>query len=74
MGRSFLSVRQGINDIAGNWERMARDPDKGTDASCLCLADMAKKHSSELFSLFDDPVEAAIFSALVELLKEREDR
>jgi len=33
---------------------------------------MAKQHSSELFSVFDDPVETSVFSALVELLKESE--
>ena len=31
---------------------------------------MAKRHSSEVFYLFDDPLEAAVFSVLIELLKE----
>ena len=33
---------------------------------------MAKKHSSEAFYAFDDPLEAAVFSVLVELMKELE--
>ena len=31
---------------------------------------MAKMHSSEAFYAFDDPLEAAIFSVLIELIKE----
>jgi hypothetical protein len=35
---------------------------------------MAKKHSSEAFYALDDPLEAAVFSVLVELLRELERR
>jgi len=31
-----------------------------------------KKHSSEAFYALDDPLEAAVFSVLIELLKDRE--
>ena len=31
---------------------------------------MAKMHSSEAFDALDDPLEAAVFSVLVELMKE----
>ena len=34
------------------------------------LAETAKKHTSEAFYAFDDPLEAAIFSVLIELMKE----
>ena len=34
------------------------------------LAEMAKKHSSEAFYALDNPLEAAVFSVLVEMLKE----
>jgi len=33
---------------------------------------MAKKHSSEAFYALDDPLEAAVFSVLVEILRELE--
>jgi hypothetical protein len=33
------------------------------------LAEMAKKHSSEEFYALDDPLEAAVFSVLLELVK-----
>ena len=35
---------------------------------------MAKKHSSEAFYALDDPLEAAVFSVLVEMRKELERR
>ncbi len=35
------------------------------------VAEMAKKHSSEAFYALDDPLEAAVFSVLVEMMKER---
>ena len=40
------------------------------------LAEMVKKHSSEAFYAFDDPLEAAVFSVLVEMMREhaREER
>jgi hypothetical protein len=38
------------------------------------LAAMAKKHSSEAFYALDDPLEAAVFSALIELLKKVEEQ
>jgi hypothetical protein len=31
---------------------------------------MAKMHSSEAFYAFDDPLEAAVFSVLIELMRE----
>jgi hypothetical protein len=33
-------------------------------------AEMAEKHSSEVFYAMDDPLETTVFSALVEMLKE----
>lgn len=37
------------------------------------VAEMAKKHSSEAFYALDDPLEAAVFSVLVEMMKKRAD-
>jgi hypothetical protein len=37
------------------------------------IAEMTKKHSSEAFYALDNPLEAAMFSVLVELLKEVDD-
>jgi hypothetical protein len=70
MGRSFQSVRMGVQDIAGRWERAARAM-QGKDAACAKkVVIMAKKYASEAFYAFDDPLEAALFSVLISLGRE----
>lgn len=69
MGRTFLSVRQGANEIASRWERAAKKYkcDKR-------MAEIAKKYSSEGFMGCDDPLESVLFSVMVEMHKEVKDR
>lgn len=74
MGRSFESVRRGINELSTRWVRAGRALKKEDQAYAKELADMAKKHLSEAFYALDDPLEAAVFSMLIELLKKRETR
>ena len=69
MGRSFESVRMGAAEVSARWARADRAMKKEDQAYARELADMAKKHSSEAFYALDDPLEAAVFSALIELLK-----
>lgn len=64
MGRSFLSVRQGVNHIGDRWERSAKKWKRGKE-----MARLAKKYASESFMGCNDPLEGALFSAMVELLK-----
>lgn len=64
MGRSFLSVRQGVNLIAGRWERSAKKWKRGKE-----MAGLAKKYASESFMGCNDPLEGALFSAMVECQK-----
>lgn len=73
MGRSFESVRMGAKDVSARWTKMARAMKKEDQVYALRLAEMAKKHSSEAFYALDDPLEAAVFSVLVELLKEMDE-
>jgi len=73
MGRSFESVRMGVKEVSSRWARAGRALKKDDQAYAQKLAEMAKKHSSEAFYALDDPLEAAIFSVLIELLSERED-
>jgi len=70
MGRSVPSVRMEVKKIAERWMKTARVLKKDERIYAERLARMAKKHSSEVFYLFDDPLEAAVFSVLIELLKE----
>jgi hypothetical protein len=69
MGRSFLSVRQGVNHIADRWERAAK--------KWKCekkMAELAKRYSSESFMGCNDPLEGALFSAMIEMQKRGPDR
>lgn len=72
MGRSFTSVRMGSKAITGRWERVARTlPGPDRDAALRVVA-MAKRHTSEGFYAFGDPLESVIFSVLIEVLKGRD--
>jgi len=72
MGRSFESMRMGIKEVSERWLRTKRALKKEDQQYAEKLATMAKKHSSEGFYAFDDPLEAALFSVLLEMLKEME--
>ena len=70
MGRSFESVRMGVKELADRWFRARRALRPADQARAERLAEMAKRHASEGFASFDDPLEAAVFSVLIEILKE----
>jgi len=72
MGRSFESVRQGVKSIADRWARSSRALKKEDRQYGEKLVELAKKHSSEAFIACDDPLEAAVFSVLVETLKRQD--
>jgi hypothetical protein len=67
MGRSFLSVRQGVNSIADRWERAA-----GKYKCGRRVAQVAKRYSSEGFVGCNDPMESVLFSIGVEMQKDTE--
>jgi hypothetical protein len=69
MGRSFESVRLGAKEVSARWVKAGRALKKEDQVYAFRLAEMAKKHSSEAFYALDDPLEAAVFSVLIELLK-----
>ncbi len=71
MGRSFESVRMGVNDVAARWLKASRTLKKEDQIDGQILAEMVKKHSGEAFYALDDPLEAAVFSVLVEMMRER---
>ena len=70
MGRTFKSVRRGSQEVAQRWLKASRALSKDDQMCGKRLAEMVKMHSSEAFYALDDPLEAAIFSVLIELLKE----
>ena len=73
-GRSFASVRQGVKITADRWARSSRALKKDDRPYGERLVELAKRHASEAFYGCDDPLEAAVFSVLVELIKEHAKR
>jgi hypothetical protein len=74
MGRSFESVRMGAKEVSQRWLKVSRALKKEDQIYGQRLAEMAQKHSSEAFYALDDPLEAAMFSVLVELMKKLEEK
>jgi len=72
MGRSFQSVRMGVKEVSARWLKASRALKKEDQAYGMKLSELTKKHSSEAFYALDDPLEAALFSVLVEIVKELE--
>jgi hypothetical protein len=72
MGRTFMSSRLGVRDVAERWARSARALKKEDQRYGKELVDLAKEHSSEAFVACNDPLEAATFSVLIEILKRQE--
>ena len=59
----------GVKDVSARWLKASKALKKEDQVYGQKLADMVKKHSSEAFYGLDDPVEAAVFSVLLELVK-----
>jgi len=64
----------GVKDVSARWLKASRALKKEDQVYGQKVAQMAKKHSSEAFYALDDPLEAAVFSVLVEMIKERSER
>jgi len=62
-----------VKSIADRWARSSRALKKEDQQYGEKLVELAKKHASEAFIACDDPLEAAVFSVLVETIK-RQDR
>ena len=60
----------GSQEVAKRWLKASRALSKDDQIYGQRLTEMVKMHSSEAFYALDDPLEAAIFSVLIELLKE----
>jgi len=72
MGRSFESVHQGVKHIVDRWARSSRALKMEDQQYGEKLVELAKMHSSEAFIACDDPLEAVVFSVLVETIKRQE--
>ncbi len=50
VGRTFESIRMGLNDISARWLKASRALKKEDQVYGQRLSEMAKKHSSESFT------------------------
>jgi hypothetical protein len=64
----------GVKDVSARWLKASKALKKEDQVYGQRIAEMARKHSSEAFYALDDPLEAAVFSVLVEIMKELSDR
>jgi len=60
----------GVKDVSARWLKASKALKKEDQVYGQKLAEMTRKHSSEAFYALDDPLEAAIFSVMVEIMKE----
>lgn len=64
----------GVKDVSARWLKASKSLKKEDQVYGQRLAEMARKHSSEAFYALDDPLEAAVYSVLVEIMKELSDQ
>jgi len=57
-------------EVSARWLKASRALKKEIQIYGQKLAEMVMMHSSEGFYAFDDPLEAAVFSVLVEMMRE----
>lgn len=62
----------GAKDVSERWLKASRALKKVDQVYGQRLAEMAKRHASEASYYLDDPLEAAVFSVLVEMMKTNE--
>jgi hypothetical protein len=59
----------GVKDTSERWLRAGKALRPEDQRHARRLAEDAKRHASDTFAAFDDPLEAAHFSVLVEVFK-----
>ncbi|MDI6718558.1 MAG: hypothetical protein QMD46_02970 [Methanomicrobiales archaeon] len=64
------TLQLGVSTTAERWMRVRRAMRKEDQIYAVRLVEMMQRHSREGFCAFDDPLEAALFAVLVELVKE----
>ncbi len=64
------SLGIGMRNTATRWHRVKRAMKVEDQAYAEKLSEMIARHEKERFTVFEDPLEAALFAVLIELLKE----
>ena len=63
-----------VKDASARWMKASKALKKDDQIYGQMVAEMAKKHPLEAFYALDDPLEAAVFSVLVEMMKDKEEK
>jgi hypothetical protein len=66
---TLVSVRMGVQELSARWLKTRRALLRDNQVYADRLVEMAKRHAGEL-SAFDDPLEAAVFSVFIEIMRE----
>ncbi len=64
------SLGIGMRNTAMRWHRVKRAMKLEDQTYAEKLSEMIARHETERFMVFEDPLEAALFAVLIELLKE----
>ncbi|MDD1672017.1 MAG: hypothetical protein LUO82_03330 [Methanomicrobiales archaeon] len=66
----YESMGVGMKNTALRWQRVKRAMRMEDQVYAERLAAMIAAHARDRFTVFEDPLEAALFSVLIELMKE----
>ncbi len=69
----YTGMKTAVREIANRWTRGSRALAAESQLYGYQLAAMLRRHENENVAMFDDPLEAALFFVLIELVKEKED-
>ena len=66
-------MKTAVREIADRWTRGSQALAAESQLYGYQLAAMLRRHENENVAMFDDPLEAALFFVLIELVKEKEE-
>ncbi|MGA9098838.1 MAG: hypothetical protein WB392_07905 [Methanotrichaceae archaeon] len=61
-----------VKEVSARWLKASKVRKKEDQICGQMIAEMAKKHSSEAFYALGDPLEATVFSVLVEMIQDKD--
>jgi len=69
----YTGMKTAVREIADRWTRGSQALVAEGQPYGYQLAAMLSRHENDTVVMFDDPLEAALFFVLIELVKEKED-
>ena len=69
----YTGMKTAVREIADRWTRGSQALVAESQPYGYQLAAMLRRHENDTVAIFDDPLEAALFFVLIELVKAKED-